>query len=108
MARINNNMRTIARNAMAYMENQIHTANKRLKMVDEFDRDNPGHTFTTANVTTYKNKLKQDAKASVQNTTKMIRWLFSEFNITTIPSAYTDAEVDAIDADIRTHEDPDE
>ena len=104
MARVANTMRTIATRGMAYIEEQIHDANNKLGKVDTFDEDNPGHNFTSGNITSYKNSLKSTAKTDVMNAVKMFRFLFTTFNITTIPSAFTDTEVDAKDEDIRTHE----
>ena len=104
MAREANNMRTIARNALAYMENEIHSANKNLKRVDDLDNDISGADFSPQKITAFKNKLKGDSKKNVENVTKMLRWLFTEFGISTIPSAYTDSQVDTLDQDIRSHE----
>ncbi len=53
----------------------------------------------------YLGTLAAGAKTDIQELTKMLRWLFTEFNITAVPAAYTDAQVDAIEEDIRTHDD---
>ena len=105
MARVDNDARTIARNALAYIENEIHAVNRALsdsevkhaELVDE-------GSFDSANLTTYKNNRMVEAKTHNSNAVAMYRWLLDEFSIS-IPSALDDAAVDALDEEIRTHDD---
>jgi len=104
MARIANNNRTITTRALGYVENQIHQINRALQRADELDTELAGGNFTTANKNAFKTKLRDDAKTHNQNAVKMYRWLLDEMSIPT-PTAYTDAEVDGIDKEIRTFDD---
>jgi len=105
MARIDNTTRITVRNAQAYIEDQVHLTNNKLREAEDLIKKltNEG-TFTQADITTFKNKLLQDAKDAKKNQYKMERWLISFLNLGALPTAYTDVEVDAIDEDIRTHE----
>lgn len=107
MARVANPPRTIARNALGYIENKIHEVNKNLKDADDLItrlQNEPTTTFTQANIDAFKTQLMDQAKTANSEAVKMYRWVLGEFSIP-IPTAYTDAQVDAIDEDIRTFED---
>ena len=50
-----------------------------------------------------KSDLIDNVKGHTKNQVQMLRWFFVKENIT-IPPAFTDAQVDAIWSDIRTHD----
>lgn len=107
MARIANTPREIARNALAHVENCIHQVNDHLREADEGIQrltDEPTTSFVQGNIDAYKTQL--EALAATKNTDAVAtyRWIMDEFSLT-VPAAYTDAEIDAIDPDIRTHDD---
>lgn len=81
--------------ALAYVENKIHSINNKFK--DE--KDTSGRLDIT-----YQSGLNTSAKNDGKELVKMLRWLLKELGITTLPTAYTDAQVDAIDPSIRTVE----
>lgn len=96
MVRVKNNKRILVREALGYIEQEIHGANNDLR--EELDTDNKLDV-------TYKTGRDASAKTHVKNAIKMFRWLVEvEFSLT-VPNAYTNAEVDAIDIDIRTFDD---
>jgi len=80
-------------NSLAYLEDNIHEANDSLRIEEE---NAPEYT------TTYKSGLDASAKNNLKVIVKMLRWLASDLGITTLPAAFTDAQVDAIDPTIRT------
>lgn len=96
MARVANPKRILVRNALAYIEQKIHEANQ--KLVDELNQEGK---FSTA----YVSGTDASAKTNVGESVKMFRWLLGYLNISPIPTAYTDAQVDAIDINIRTFDD---
>jgi len=104
MARVPNTMRDIAGEALEYIEDRFTDAKQLLEKIDGLNGQLKGANFDPALVTTFKATLREDSKTNVVNATKMLRWLFTTFNITTIPPAFSDADVDAINADIRTTE----
>ena len=81
--------------ALAYVENKIHSINHKFK--DE--EDTSGKLDTT-----YQSGLNTSAKNDGKDLVKMLRWLLKELGITTLPAAYTNTQVDAIDPEIRTVE----
>ena len=105
MARIANTSRTIARNALAYIENEIHAVNRALSDSEKKHQElTDDGSFSTVNLTTYKTGRMNAAKTHNSNAVAMYRWLLDEFSIA-IPAALDDAAVDALDEDIRTHDD---
>ena len=98
MARIDNTKRQVVLRSMAQVENRVHEINVLLR--DELD-------MTGKLDTTYQSGADGNAKTKVAEVIKLIRWLKEVyFGIGgQTQSAYTDAEIDAIDIDIRTHED---
>ena len=105
MARIANSERIIARNSLNYVEKKIHEVNECLTdaVVEVKKLTNDG-SFTAANVTKFKNNKLQAAKDANSDAVSMYRWVLDHFSIA-IPTALDDAAVDAIDEDIRTHDD---
>ncbi len=106
MARITNTPREIARLSLAYIQNKINEVNSNLKDTEELIgriQTEPTTAFTTSRINAFKTQLMNQAKTANSEAISMYRWLLSEFNIT-IPAALTDTAVDAIDEDIRTHE----
>ena len=81
--------------ALAYVENKIHSINNKFK--DELD-------ISGRIDTTYQSGLNTSAKDDGKDLVKMLRWLLKELGIATLPAAYTDTQVDAIDPEIRTVE----
>ena len=105
MARISNTPREIARLSLAYIQNKINEVNNNLKDTEELIgriQTEPTTAFTTSRINAFKTQLMNQAKTANSEAVSMYRWLLAEFNIT-IPSAFTDAQVDAINIDIRTH-----
>ena len=106
MARINNTQRQIAINALAYIQDKINEVNKNLMDADDLIsriESEPNTSFTQANIDDFKTQLMNQAKTANSEAVQMYRWVLTEFSII-IPDAFTDAEVDAISEDIRTHE----
>ena len=81
--------------ALAYVENRIHSINNKFK--DELDTS--GRLDST-----YKSGLNTSAKDDGKDLVKMLRWLLKELGITTLPAAFTNAQVDVIDPTIRSVE----
>jgi len=53
----------------------------------------------------YKDGLPAEVSQHEKDTEKMLRWVMKQLNIVGVPAvAFTDAEVDAIDPEIRTRE----
>ncbi len=106
MARVNNTPRIIARNALQYVNDQIALVDKNLldaeELIDRIETE-PTNKFTQTKIDAFKTQLMNQAKTANSNAVAMYRWILSEFNIT-IPAALTDAQVDIIDVEIRTHE----
>ena len=104
MTRIDNTNREIQRASLDYIEREIRQALHDMKDADdEVTKLQNDGSFTAANITKFKNNKINSAKAHNQNAVSMYRWLLDEFNIS-IPAAFTDAEVDGKNLDIRTHE----
>jgi len=82
-------------NLLSEIRNDITTAKNALRIEE---RDDPKFTQT------YKDGRDAVAKASIANTVRMLGWLLGDLGITP-PTAYTDAEIDAINPNIRQFED---
>jgi len=104
MARLPNTTRFLVREALNYVTLNFNQANANLKKIDIFDEQTNLANFDSNQVTDFKTALRNQAKSDVRDGVKMLRWMFTELGITTIPTAYTDAQVDAIDENIRTHD----
>ncbi len=96
MARINNTKRVIAVRILSHLENHIHKINNILK--EELNLENK---FSNSHVTS-RNQAAIDEGAEIL---KKFRWYWEDQINQSILPAYTDAEIDVIDEDIRTHED---
>ena len=106
MARVANTPRVIARNSMAHTEGGIHANNTHLKEGDTGItrlRDEPTVKFVRGTVDDYQSQLNTEGARAISKACQMILWYIGDIGIP-VPTAYTDAEVDAIDEDIRTHE----
>jgi len=106
MARVVNNTRTTVTNAQEYIRNQIRISNKKLQQSENLIKQliDDGSFTTRTEIDAYKDKLIDDAKDATKKSVRMFRWIFAFLNITSIPSAFNDAQVDREDPDIRTHE----
>lgn len=78
----------------SYLASEMQQA--QLKLSDELDL---GSKFKTS----YLNGLDSSAKQNASNIVKMMRWMISDLGVGT-PDAFTDAEVDAINEEIRTQQ----
>ena len=104
MTRVENSLAILARNSLEYIDREIDRAVTNLIEADELVRKlTLTGGFDAANITSFKTNRIDKAKEANKNALKMYRWLIGEMSIT-IPSAYTDAQVDAIDPEIRTHD----
>ena len=107
MARVANDRRTIARNSMAHTEGGIHANNTHLKEGDSGIsrlKTEPTNAFDARKVDDYQTQLNTEGAREISKACQMLLWYIGDLGIP-VPTAYTDAEVDAIDPDIRTHED---
>ena len=96
MARIENSTYTKTVNGQAYCENRIHKINNDSQIVDLDDIK-----LTPA----YKDGLPAEMRTAMDECEKMLRWVMKQNNMIGIAAvAYSDSQVDAIDPDIRTHE----
>ena len=95
MARVDNSKRQLVLNALAVIENDIHSANR--KLLEEQDPDNKLDA-------TYKANLDTSAKDDVKHAVQVFRWLIEDHFSLTAPAAFTDTDIDNIDPEIRTHE----
>ena len=104
MARVENTVRQIASNGLDKVGNLLRQVNDTLEEIDNFDEKYRHIGFQTAKVNQLKNELRTRAKDAYEEHFKWSKWVADKVPNITEPSAYTDAEVDAIDPDIRTHE----
>ena len=96
MVRVANPKDKIANGAVSYIVNQLQAA------ISDFHEELDEDSKLDA---TYVAARDGSAKAHADLAIKMLRWVYEiEFGLTP-PSPNTDAEVDAIDIDIRTFED---
>jgi len=96
MARVDNTKTNLAGMAISYITDELNTA--REDFIEEENRDSK---FSTTHVS----GRDSSAKTHADNAVKMLRWLYEiEFALTP-PTPLTDAEVDAIDVNIRTFDD---
>ena len=104
MARVANSLPILARTSLDYIAQKIDKAIVNLDEAEHLVRKlTLTAAFDTANITTFKNERIEKAKEANKDALKMYRWLIGKLSIT-IPTAYTDAQVDAIDTEIRTHD----
>ncbi len=104
MARVANTLPVLAKNSLEYIVQQIDQAIGSLSDAEDLVRKlTIAGNFSTANITAFKNDKIQAAKDSNTNALKMYRWLITELSLT-LQTAYSDAQVDLIDPEIRTHE----
>ena len=98
--------RIMVHDAQRYIEDQINKSNNALRNSErEVKRLTNEGIFSATDINAYKQKLINDAKDATKNAIGMYRWLLSELNISPIPRAFTDADVDAIDPEIRQIDD---
>ena len=100
MARINNTKKEVVVKSLALIENRIHEANALLR--DESLPNLDGKIDAV-----YRAAADGNAKTKVAEIIKIIRWLKEDFFSIggQTPTAYTDAEMIALDPDILTYED---
>ena len=96
MAEVNQTKRKKVVNALGYCEEQIHLANKAL-LIEE--QDKPEYE------TGFKSGRDQSAKLNLRNIVKMLRWLATDLGVGTLPSAFTDQEIDDLNREIREYDD---
>lgn len=94
MARVVNTAKQALSPTIDYIHNRVNDVDR---FFDESNQTDPPLD------TTYKNGRQPAYVVEAKNLVRMIRWYMTKYNIT-IPIAFTDAQVDAIDPDIRTHE----
>ena len=107
MARIPNDTRTKAVRSQRHTENGIHANNTHLKEGDEGIvrlRAEPTNAFDARKVDDYQSQLNTEGAREISKAGQMLLWYINDLGIPA-PVAYTDAEVDAIDIDIRTSDD---
>ena len=75
-----------------YMKGKLQLVNWKLNR----EADTSGHFDST-----YQATLDSSAKADEGDIIKMLRWLAGDLSFT-VPAAFTDAEIDAINPEIRT------
>ena len=96
MARVANAKDVIANGAVSYIMNELNAA------LEDFHEELNLESKLDA---TYVSARDGSAKTHADNGIRMLRWLYEiEFGLTP-PTPLNDAEVDAIDIDIRTFED---
>jgi len=107
LTRVPNSNKTLAHEALMWIDREIRHAMNNLSKSESLinELNSSGASFDPANITTLKNELINKAKEHNTNAVKMYRWMFDKLSIT-IPSAYTNDEVDVLGPDIRTHEEP--
>ncbi len=107
MARVANDKKTLTKGTLNYVSKQINTTNQHLVENDEGIqrlRDEPDVKFDTVTTDDYQKQLENLADTSSSEAVQMYLWYLNDQSIAT-PTAYTDAEVDAIDPNIRTSDD---
>ena len=104
MARIENNKIEIIGLAQQYVREEIAQSSRALKQARNLIAQlKELGTFDQTQLDKLKTDLKNDVKEHTKNGLRMYRWMLAKNNITP-PAAFTDAEVDGMDINIRTHE----
>ena len=103
MVRIENSLLIKTIRAFSHAKDELNLGDKLLKEVEKFDILFGGF-FRAQDVTAFKNAKRTESQIHYANAIKTIRWVLDLHNITQIPAAYTDAEIDVIKEDIRTEE----
>ncbi len=89
-------------NALAYIDEQNRQANVSFgqsEIADDLLTD-----FTQANIDARKTRLNTEGANEAKKSVQMFRWLLGSIGAT-VPVAFTDAEVDAINPEIRQTDD---
>ena len=92
---------------MAHTEDGIHKNNTHLTEGDtgiERLKTEPADPFEARKIDDYQTQLNTEGAREISKAAQMMLWYINDLGIPA-PVAYTDAEVDAIDEDIRTHDD---
>ena len=97
MAIVTQTKRIKIRNLFGYVEDEIHAVNKDLKIEM---LNNPEYDST------FRAGRDASAKDHAKNIVKAIRWLINDLGLST-PSAFTDAQIDALSREIREFDDED-
>ena len=106
MTLIPNSTRVIVHEAQRYIEDQIQISNNKITQSETtINKLTQEGIFSTADINSYKSKLITDAKEATKNAISMYRWLLKKLNIAPVPPAFTDAQVDEIDPEIRQVDD---
>ena len=103
MVRIENSLLKKTIRGFSHAKDEFNQGDSKLNEVENFDTLFGGF-FNVNDVTAFKNSKKTDAQTHYANGIKTIRWILEQHNITQIPAAFNDAEIDTINEEIRTHE----
>ena len=104
MARIENTKKELVRRGLDMIENLLGQVNNVFEEIDDFDSKYNHIGFQAAKVIQLKQELRLVAKNAYEEHFKWSKWVADKVQGIVEPDAYTDAEVDAIDPNIRTHE----
>jgi len=83
-------------NLLGYVENKIHEINNDLRIEEEDDVN-----YTT----TYKNGRDSSAKSKLKDLFQALLWLKNDLGVTATITAFTNAQIKALDLDIIEFED---
>jgi len=100
MARTPRSKREINIHSINYMVAHLEKTKEGFKKLDEITllKD---EGFSAAQITAYKNKVKLQMKADFEKAGSMYQWIIGE-NTISLPTAFTDSDVDNEDKNIRT------
>ena len=88
--------------SLKYINDQNSQTIERIAQADE--SDDLLIDFTQAKIDVRKTRLTTEANVEAAKAVQMFRWLLGDLGVA-IPAAFTDAEVDAIDPEIRQTDD---
>lgn len=90
---------------MAKATTLFNLVEKALDEIDAFDDKYSHINFDNAKVNTLKGEIKTRGKDNFEEALQWTLWVVDKVQGLTVPTAFTDAEVDAKDPDIRTFDD---
>ncbi len=105
MTRIDNNLKTRIRLANDYVKSKTFLVDRALQKLDDVQNELATEGFTTANINAYKQRIRQKGLDELMKGIQMYQWILATDQLNqSLPTAFTDAEVDTENEEIRTHE----
>ena len=102
MARIEYKTKQLIKNGVREITRRFDLVQQGLQELDDFTAKYGHIGFDSAKITALKTEIKTKGKDNFEDGLRFALWIAGKVQGITVPAAFTDAEVDALDKNIRT------